>query len=142
MLSCKFLQIKIFCPRQYPPGNEIYRDRMTNEQLSIWEVEGNIETVGFLNIYIWLFNQFGFIFNMKPICNLQTYCRNLCLMAKLFLSSKTLYHEVETFTFYILTEITQRGCIIVGYFSKVCHYYMFILYSALRYLLEEKMNIY
>lgn len=59
--------------------------------LNIWEVEGSIETL---------------------------YCRNLCLLSKLFLSSKTLFFEVETFTFYILTEITSRGCIFVGYFSK------------------------
>jgi GNAT superfamily N-acetyltransferase len=78
-----------FCPRSFPPGNEIYRDM--DDSLCIWEVEGSFET---------------------------TYCRNLCLIAKLFLSSKTLYHEVDTFTFYILTEITQRGCVIVGYFSK------------------------
>ncbi|CAI4232749.1 unnamed protein product [Auanema sp. JU1783] len=46
------------------------------------------------------------------------YCRNLCLLAKLFISSKTLHHEVDTFLFYILTEITEEGCRIVGYFSK------------------------
>ncbi|KAL7076832.1 hypothetical protein ACQ4LE_003655 [Meloidogyne hapla] len=77
------------CPCRFPPGNEIYRDM--DEGLCIWEVEGCFET---------------------------TYCRNLCLMAKLFMSSKTLYHEVDTFTFYILTEISTRGCMIVGYFSK------------------------
>jgi len=57
----------------------------------VWEVEGSVETV---------------------------YCRNLCLFAKLFLSSKTLYYEVDTFTFYVLTELTPRGCVVVGYFSK------------------------
>jgi histone acetyltransferase HTATIP len=49
-------------------------------------------------------------------------------VAKLFLSSKTLHHEVDTFTFYILTEHTPRGCAIVGYFSKVPfekHFYRF-----------------
>ncbi|CAK5031742.1 unnamed protein product [Meloidogyne enterolobii] len=54
----------------------------------------------------------------EGICIWETYCRNLCLMAKLFMSSKTLYHEVDTFTFYILTEISTRGCVTVGYFSK------------------------
>lgn len=78
-----------FCPRRYPPGNEFYRN--AREGWNIWEVEGNIET---------------------------SYCRNLCLMAKFFLASKTLFHEVDTFTFFILTEITPRGCVIVGYFSK------------------------
>ncbi|CAK5044892.1 unnamed protein product [Meloidogyne enterolobii] len=54
----------------------------------------------------------------EGICIWETYCRNLCLMAKLFMSSKTLYHEVDTFTFYILAEISTRGCVTVGYFSK------------------------
>ncbi|CAB3408018.1 unnamed protein product [Caenorhabditis bovis] len=48
----------------------------------------------------------------------KTYCRNLCLLAKLFISSKTLHYEVETFLFYILCEITTEGYVMVGYFSK------------------------
>lgn len=59
--------------------------------MSIWEVEGREEPA---------------------------YCRNLCLFAKLFLSSKTLYQEVETFHFYVLTELTPRGCVLASYFSK------------------------
>ncbi|KAM3719443.1 Histone acetyltransferase KAT7 [Dirofilaria immitis] len=46
------------------------------------------------------------------------YCRRLCLLSKLFLFSKTLHHEVETFMFYILTEYTTEGCVLLGYFSK------------------------
>lgn len=46
------------------------------------------------------------------------YCRKLCLLSKLFLVSKTLYHEVETFFFYILTEHTSEGHVFLGYFSK------------------------
>jgi histone acetyltransferase MYST1 len=46
------------------------------------------------------------------------YCQNLCLLAKLFLDHKTLYYDVEPFLFYILTEVDERGCHIVGYFSK------------------------
>lgn len=46
------------------------------------------------------------------------YCQNLCLLAKLFLDHKTLYYDVEPFLFYILTECDNRGCHIVGYFSK------------------------
>ncbi|CAJ0948779.1 unnamed protein product, partial [Mesorhabditis belari] len=48
----------------------------------------------------------------------QGYCRRLCKLAKLFLSSKKLYHDVQDFWFYILTETTEHGCEIVGYFSK------------------------
>ena len=46
------------------------------------------------------------------------YCQNLCLLAKLFLGSKTLYYDVEPFLFYIMTEYDEFGCHFVGYFSK------------------------
>ena len=34
-------------------------------------------------------------------------------------ASRTLYYDVDPFLFYILTEVDDRGCHIVGYFSKV-----------------------
>lgn len=76
----------------HPPGIEIYRDEAAG--IAFWEVDGrkNIE-----------------------------YCQNLCLLAKLFLNSKTLYYDVEPFVFYILTEIDQHDPSLyhfVGYFSK------------------------
>ncbi|KAI5963914.1 SAS3 [Candida theae] len=49
------------------------------------------------------------------------YCQNVCLLAKLFLNSKTLYYDVEPFVFYILTERDQKYPSkhhFVGYFSK------------------------
>ncbi|KAF8425929.1 putative histone acetyltransferase [Tirmania nivea] len=46
------------------------------------------------------------------------YCQNLCLLAKLFLGSKTLYYDVEPFLFYVMTECDDFGCHFVGYFSK------------------------
>jgi len=46
------------------------------------------------------------------------YCQNLCLLAKLFLGSKTLYYDVEPFLFYVMTESDEFGCHFVGYFSK------------------------
>ncbi|KAK2882632.1 hypothetical protein FQN49_000171 [Arthroderma sp. PD_2] len=46
------------------------------------------------------------------------YCQNLCLLAKLFLGSKTLYYDVEPFLFYVMTEYDEWGCHFVGYFSK------------------------
>eukprot|EP00501_MAST-03F_sp_TOSAG23-6_P002330 GSMAST32.ASY1.ANO1.2432.1 assembled CDS len=46
------------------------------------------------------------------------YCQNLCLLSKLFLDHKTLYYDVDPFLFYILTEVDERGCHIMGYFSK------------------------
>jgi histone acetyltransferase SAS3 len=46
------------------------------------------------------------------------YCQNLCLLAKLFLGSKTLYYDVDPFLFYVMTELDELGCHFVGYFSK------------------------
>ena len=39
-------------------------------------------------------------------------------MAKLFLDHKTLYYDVAPFMFYVVTETTQKGATVVGYFSK------------------------
>ncbi|KAA6387583.1 MAG: putative Histone acetyltransferase KAT8 [Streblomastix strix] len=46
------------------------------------------------------------------------YCQNLALISKLFLDHKTLFYDVDPFLFYILTEVDDRGCHLVGYFSK------------------------
>ncbi|KAI5950956.1 SAS3 [Candida jiufengensis] len=49
------------------------------------------------------------------------YCQNICLLAKLFLNSKTLYYDVEPFIFYVLTEKDLQNPSkhhFVGYFSK------------------------
>ncbi|KAK7074863.1 Histone acetyltransferase kat6b [Halocaridina rubra] len=59
--------------------------------LSVFEVDGNISKI---------------------------YCQNLCLLAKLFLDHKTLYYDVEPFLFYVLTRNDDKGCHLVGYFSK------------------------
>ncbi|KAK5174052.1 Histone acetyltransferase [Saxophila tyrrhenica] len=88
---------KLKCPAKHPPGDEIYRSKMTNPEtgaettLSFFEVDGR----------------------RNPL-----YCQNLCLLAKLFLGSKTLYYDVEPFLFYIMTENDDFGCHFVGYFSK------------------------
>jgi len=88
---------KLKCSAKHPPGDEIYRNDITNPEtqavttLSFWEVDGR----------------------RNPL-----YCQNLCLLAKLFLGSKTLYYDVEPFLFYIMTENDEFGCHFVGYFSK------------------------
>eukprot|EP00743_Colponemidia_sp_Colp-15_P005295 GILK01005694.1.p1 GENE.GILK01005694.1~~GILK01005694.1.p1 ORF type:complete len:457 (-),score=58.63 GILK01005694.1:201-1571(-) len=46
------------------------------------------------------------------------YCENICYLAKLFLDHKTLYYDVDPFLFYIVTEVDDKGCHFVGYFSK------------------------
>jgi hypothetical protein len=48
----------------------------------------------------------------------RVYCQNLCLLAKMFLQSKTLYYEVGPFLFYVLTEWSANGATVVGFFSK------------------------
>lgn len=48
----------------------------------------------------------------------RTWCRNLCLLSKMFLDHKTLYYDVDPFLFYVMTTRTPKGCHVVGYFSK------------------------
>lgn len=48
----------------------------------------------------------------------QTWCRNLCLLSKLFLDHKTLYYDVDPFLFYCMTKRDELGHHLVGYFSK------------------------
>lgn len=48
----------------------------------------------------------------------RTWCRNLCLLSKLFLDHKTLYYDVDPFLFYIMTKKSSQGHHVVGYFSK------------------------
>ncbi|XP_076882354.1 histone acetyltransferase of the MYST family 1 [Bidens hawaiensis] len=51
----------------------------------------------------------------------KVYGQNLCYLAKLFLDHKTLYYDVDFFLFYVLCECDDRGCHMVGYFSKEKH---------------------
>ncbi|KAK5658223.1 hypothetical protein OQA88_2198 [Cercophora sp. LCS_1] len=48
----------------------------------------------------------------------RTWCRNLCLLSKMFLDHKTLYYDVDPFLFYVMTTRDERGFHLVGYFSK------------------------
>lgn len=48
----------------------------------------------------------------------RTWCRNLCLLSKLFLDHKTLYYDVDPFLFYCMCTRDDQGCHLVGYFSK------------------------
>ncbi|CAG8518146.1 9393_t:CDS:1 [Paraglomus occultum] len=77
------------CEVIHPPGNEIYRD--TNPNISFFEIDGARQ---------------------------KTYCRNLCLLSKLFLDHKTLYYDTDPFLFYIMCLRDAKGCHIIGYFSK------------------------
>ncbi|OCK93008.1 histone acetyltransferase ESA1 [Cenococcum geophilum 1.58] len=48
----------------------------------------------------------------------RTWCRNLCLLSKLFLDHKTLYYDVDPFLFYCMCTRDEHGFHLVGYFSK------------------------
>ncbi|KAI8060547.1 acyl-CoA N-acyltransferase [Gongronella butleri] len=48
----------------------------------------------------------------------RVWCRNLCLLSKLFLDHKTLYYDVDPFLFYCMTLRDNHGCHLIGYFSK------------------------
>jgi histone acetyltransferase SAS3 len=73
-----------------PAGREIYRDE--NEKISIFEIDGRKNVI---------------------------FCQNLCLLAKLFLNSKTLYYDVEPFMFYVLYDFSNNSSFkFIGYFSK------------------------
>jgi histone acetyltransferase HTATIP len=48
----------------------------------------------------------------------RTWCRNLCLLSKLFLDHKTLYYDVDPFLFYCMVTRDAHGCHLIGYFSK------------------------
>ena len=85
------------CPWHRPPGTEIYHDTVDGggaeqQELIIYETDGN---------------------------EWKEYCQNLCLLAKLYLDHKTLYYDVESFLFYVLTRRDKFGDHLIGYFSKV-----------------------
>ncbi|KAH8895746.1 histone acetyltransferase-like protein [Thozetella sp. PMI_491] len=48
----------------------------------------------------------------------RTWCRNLCLLSKMFLDHKTLYYDVDPFLFYVMTTRGEKGAHLIGYFSK------------------------
>lgn len=48
----------------------------------------------------------------------RTWCRNLCLLSKMFLDHKTLYYDVDPFLFYVMTIRGDKGAHLIGYFSK------------------------
>ncbi|GMM29819.1 histone acetyltransferase [Martiniozyma asiatica (nom. inval.)] len=72
-----------------PAGREIYRD--PKEKVALFEIDGRKNVI---------------------------FCHNLCLLAKLFLNSKTLYYDVEPFIFYVLFDYQKDSFNFIGYFSK------------------------
>ncbi|URE11104.1 MOZ/SAS family [Musa troglodytarum] len=58
----------------------------------------------------------------------KVYGQNLCYLAKLFLDHKTLYYDVDLFLFYVLCECDDRGCHMVGYFSKLWSFHALLFF--------------
>lgn len=80
------------CKLRHPPGNEIYRSHDHNVTISVFELDGAREVV---------------------------YCEYLSLISKLFLDHKFVGEDCSIFLYYVVCEVDQMGCHIVGYFSKV-----------------------
>ncbi|KAG6774188.1 hypothetical protein POTOM_021539 [Populus tomentosa] len=98
------------CDLKHPPGDEIYR----SGTLSMFEVYLNsVVDLTFLLLF--------FFFIQIDGKKNKVYGQNLCYLAKLFLDHKTLYYDVDLFLFYVLCECDDRGCHMVGYFSKEKH---------------------
>ncbi|CAB4489273.1 unnamed protein product [Rhizophagus irregularis] len=89
MSEFQFKRHKTKCNLFHPPGNQIYKDEVEN--LAVFEIDGERQ---------------------------QTYCKNLCLLSKLFLDHKLLVYDTLPFLFYILCCYNDIGYCIIGYFSK------------------------
>ena len=101
------------CPLTHPPGNEIYRHPAEIEKRTITgeDGEGHREVQEIVRPELSVFEVDG--------ARAATYCQNLCLLAKLFLDHKTLYHDCSQMLFYALCEKGEdRKYRVVGYFSK------------------------
>ena len=101
------------CPLTHPPGNEIYRHPAEIEKRTISgeDGEGDREVQEIVRPELSVFEVDG--------ARAATYCQNLCLLAKLFLDHKTLYHDCSQMLFYALCEKGEdKKYRVVGYFSK------------------------
>ena len=101
------------CPLTHPPGNEIYRHPAEIEKRTISgeDGEGDREVQEIVRPELSVFEVDG--------ARAATYCQNLCLLAKLFLDHKTLYHDCSQMLFYALCEKGEdKKYRLVGYFSK------------------------
>jgi histone acetyltransferase HTATIP len=74
---------------RHPPGVEVYRD--PDHDIILFELDGKAEP---------------------------EFANNLALLSKLFLEHKALDCDMTPFLFYVLCQVTQFGCEVLGYFSK------------------------
>ncbi|KAG8079650.1 hypothetical protein GUJ93_ZPchr0007g4080 [Zizania palustris] len=96
------------CDLKHPPGDEIYR----SGTLSMFELSSTFILASYNG------SLYAMLVDGKKN---KVYGQNLCYLAKLFLDHKTLYYDVDLFLFYVLCECDDRGCHMVGYFSKEKH---------------------
>ncbi|KAF8411547.1 hypothetical protein HHK36_004101 [Tetracentron sinense] len=108
------------CDLKHPPGDEIYR----SGTLSMFE--HFYITCGHLTVILRIWIRAAALAFLRRVVLKQVdgkknkvYGQNFCYLAKLFLDHKTLYYDVDLFLFYVLCECDDRGCHMVGYFSKV-----------------------
>ena len=122
------------CKLFHPPGDEVYRETTAKHKVSIFEVSATSSPLQWHRVLPRAATH-GVRpdrppFSSPPLAvppahrsqvdpkDQRIYCENLCLLAKLFLDHKTLYYDVEPFLFYIICEVDEAGCHMVGYFSK------------------------
>lgn len=98
------------CKQTHPPGRKVYQ----RGAHIIWEVDGLREKVGSHSPPHHLNHTLTIL-----IFFLQLYAQNLSLFGKLFIDHKTIYFDVEPFTFYVLTDATSQFDHVLGFFSKV-----------------------
>eukprot|EP01018_Ginkgo_biloba_P030145 Gb_35184 [translate_table: standard] len=105
------------CGSRHPPGDEIYRTFVAEEPTVTSDSKENEESTSGQLSEKGVRHQTLSVFEVDGQKS-KLYCQNLCLLAKLFLDHKTLYYDVDSFLFYILTELDDYGHRLVGYFSK------------------------
>ncbi|KAH9306918.1 hypothetical protein KI387_011322, partial [Taxus chinensis] len=107
------------CGYRHPPGDEIYRTVVAEQSVVPSQCKQGDESTSWQSKVPDKggMQQILSVFEVDGEKN-KLYCQNLCLLAKLFLDHKTLYYDVDSFLFYILTELDEHGHRLVGYFSK------------------------
>ncbi|KAA3480378.1 histone acetyltransferase of the MYST family 1 isoform X2 [Gossypium australe] len=100
-----YVDVDLKCDLKHPIGDEIY-------------LIGTLSMFEPLLTFIFLCSN---ILRQVDGKKNKVYGQNLCYLAKLFLDHKTLYYDVDLFLFYVLCECDDRGCHMVGYFSKEKH---------------------
>jgi hypothetical protein len=94
------------------PGRKVYTHG--DGVWSVWEVDGEVDTVGFI------FPPLSLKSRTWRLTRSQLYCQNLSLFAKLFLDNKSVFFDVTGFLYFLLThtDLQSGAQQVVGFFSK------------------------